>query len=236
MKAVALSAAPRAVVRRGPVKKLRSEGKIPAVIYGGKTQPQSLELGSKELGLLLKHSASENILVDLSIPGDARPNRLALVQEVQHHPLSRGVLHVDFHEVAPDELVTVTVPVESTGEAVGVKVGGGVLEHVLFKIKVRALPKDLPEIITVDVSHLEIGKAIHIGEITAPSGVEVIGDKKRVVLAVAAPKAEEEAPAAAADGATAAEPEVIKEKKPEEAAAGAAPAGDKKPEKAEKKK
>lgn len=232
MKSVALNAAPRTAVRRGPTKKLRSEGKIPAVIYGRKTQPQTLEISFKELDTLLKHSASENVLVDLTIAGDARPKRLALVQEVQHHPLSRGILHVDLHEVAEDERVTVTVPVESTGEPLGVKVGGGVLEHVLFKVKVRALPKDLPEILLVDVSHLELGKAVHIGEIAPPAGVEVLGEKKQVVLAVAAPKAEEEAPAAA-EGAAPAEPEVIKEKKPEEGAAAPA-AGDKKAEKAEK--
>jgi large subunit ribosomal protein L25 len=235
MKSVALNAAPRTAVRRGPTKKLRSEGKIPAVIYGRKTQPQTLEISFKELDTLLKHSASENILLDLNISGDARPKRLALVQEIQHHPLSRGILHVDLHEVAENEQVTVTVPVESTGEPLGVKVGGGVLEHVLFKLKVRALPKDLPEILVVDVSHLELGKAVHIGEIIPPPGVEVLGDKKQVVLAVAAPKAEEEAPAAA-EGAAPAEPEVIKEKKPEEGAAAPAATGDKKAEKPDKKK
>ena len=93
--------------------------------------------------------------MDLAVKDDARPKRLALVQEVQHHPLSGKVLHVDFHEVAENEKVTIMVPVETVGEAEGVKTGGGVLEHVLFKIKVRGLPKDLPEQITVDVSHLE---------------------------------------------------------------------------------
>ena len=125
--------------------------------------------------------------------------RLALVQEVQHHPLSGKVLHVDFHEVAENELVTITVPVEPTGEAVGVKTGGGTLEHVLHKLKVRALPKDLPEIIQIDVSALEVGKSVHIGEITPPAGVELLGDKKLPVFAVAAPitEAQEEATAAA---------------------------------------
>jgi large subunit ribosomal protein L25 len=81
------------------------------------------------------------------------PKRLALVQEIQHHVLTRQVLHIDLHEVAEDEKVTVLVPVEAVGEAVGVKTGGGTLEHVLFKLKVRALPKDLPEVLHADVSH-----------------------------------------------------------------------------------
>src|SRR6267154_137475 len=112
------------------------------------------------MGDLIHHSVSENLLVDLSVKDDARPKRLALVKEVQHHALSGKMLHVDFHEVAEDEKVTIMVAVETAGEAEGVKTGGGVLEHVLFKIRVRGLPKDLPEVITVDVTRLEIGQSI----------------------------------------------------------------------------
>ncbi len=122
--------------------------------------------------------------------------RLALVQEIQHHPLNGNVLHVDFHEVAENEKVIVQVPVETVGEAAGVKNSGGVLEHVVFKLKVRALPKDLPEQIIVDVSHLELGKAIHLGEIKPPAGVEILGDKHIPVIAVAVPRTEEEEAAA----------------------------------------
>lgn len=215
------------MLRRGEVKKLRASGRIPAVIYGGQTKPESLELNAEELDELIHHSVSENILVDLAVD---KNSRLALVQEIQHHPLNGKVLHVDFHEVSPTEKVTIMVPVETTGEAAGVKTGGGVLEHVLFKIKVRALPKDLPEQILVDVTHLEVGKSIHLGEIKAPEGVEILGDKKVSVISVALPKTEAEETAAAAEGATpaAGEVEMIKEKK-EEGAEGAAPAkpGDK---------
>src|SRR3954469_7890436 len=176
MKTVPLKASPRAIGRRAGAKKLRSEGRIPAVIYGRQAEPQNLEVNAKELENLIHHSVSENLLVDLAVDKDARPKRLALVQEIQHHPLSGKVLHVDFHEVAENEKVTVMIPVETKGEAEGVKTGGGVLEHVLFKIKVRALPKDLPEVVEVDVSHLEIGQTIHLGDIKAPAGVEVLGD------------------------------------------------------------
>src|SRR5580698_7212636 len=187
MKSVALNAYPRTQSRRGGSKKLRTSGRIPAVIYGRQQNSQSLEVTAKELENLIHHSVSENLLVDLSVKDDARPKRLALVQEVQHHALSGQVLHIDFHEVAENEKVTIMVPVESTGEATGVKNSGGVLEHVLFKIKARALPKDLPEVIHVDVSALEIGQSIHIGDIKAPEGVEILGDKHISVIAVAAP-------------------------------------------------
>jgi large subunit ribosomal protein L25 len=211
--------------RRGGAKKLRASGRIPAVIYGRQAQPQSLEVSAKDMENLIHHSVSENQLVDLEVKEDARPKRLALVQEVQHHPLSGKVLHVDFHEVAENEKVSVMVPVETVGEAEGVKTGGGVLEHVLFKIKVRALPKDLPELITVDVSHLNVGQAIHLGEIKAPEGVEIIGDKHISVIAVALPRTEEEEAAEAAEAAAAVpgEVEMIKEKK-EDGAEAAAPA------------
>ena len=221
MKAVSLNAFPRALARGRQVKQLRATGRVPAVIYGGKTQSRNLELVAKELEDLIHHSASENILVDLAVD---QTKHLALLQEVQHHPLHGNVLHVDFHEVAPDEKVTIMVPVETVGEAVGVKTGGGVLEHVLFKIKVRALPKDLPEQIVVDVSHLELGKSIHLGDIKSPEGVEILGDKKVSVISVALPKTEEEEAAAVEAAPVAAgDVEMIKEKK-EEGEEGAAPA------------
>ena len=215
---------PRTQVRRGEVKKLRGTGRVPAVIYGRQAKPQNLEVSAKEFEDLIHRSASENLLVDLSVESDARAKRLALVQEIQHHPLDGKVLHVDFHEVAENERITVNVPLETVGEAAGVKNSGGVLEHVLFKLKVRCLPKDLPEQIIVDVSHLELGKAIHIGEIKAPAGVELIGDKHIPVIAVAMPRAEEEAAATAEAAPVAAgDVEMIKEKK-EEGEEGAAPA------------
>ncbi len=233
MKSVPLNAYPRTAARHAGVKKLRENGRVPAVIYGRLGKPENLELKTKEIETLIHHSASEIVLVDLSVDKDsARPKRLALVQEVQHHPLTGGVLHVDFHEVAETEQVTVTIPVEAVGEAAGVKSGGGVLEHVLHKLRVRALPKDLPEVLSVDVSHLEIGQSIHIGDIKPTAGVEILGDKKLSVFAVAAPvtEAQEAAEAAAATGT--AEVEMIKEKKEEGAEGAAAPAAAKGGEKA----
>ncbi len=221
MKSVALKAYPRSQVQRAEVKKLRDAGRVPATIYGRQAAPQNLEVNSKEIADLLNHSVSENLLVDLAVENDARSKRLALVQEVQHHPLSGKVVHVDFHEVAETEKVTVSVPVETTGEAAGVKNGGGTLEHILHKLKVRCLPKDLPEQITLDVTALEIGKSIHIADIVPPTGVQILGEKTRTVVAVAAPRAEEEVAAVATPAAG--DVEMTKEKK-EEGAEGAAPA------------
>jgi large subunit ribosomal protein L25 len=216
MKSVPLKAYPRTQLRRGGVKKLRDTGRVPAIIYGRQAKPQNLEINAKEIGDLIHHSASENLLVDLSVENDARARRLALVQEIQHHPLDGKVLHVDFHEVAENEKVIIQVPLETVGEAAGVKNSGGVLEHVMFKLKVRSLPKDLPEQIVIDVSHLELGKAIHLGEIKAPAGVEILGDKDMPVVTVAMPRTEEEEAAATTTEAVAAgDVEMIKEKKEE---------------------
>jgi len=235
MKSVALKAYPRSQVQRAEVKKLRAAGRVPATIYGRQAAPQNLEVNSKEFAELLNHAASENLLVDLSVDNDARSKRLALVQEIQHHPLDGKVLHVDFHEVAENEKVTVSVPVETAGEPAGVKTGGGVLEHILHKLKVRALPKDLPEQIIIDVTALEIGKSIHLGDIVAPAGVEIMGDKHITVAAVSAPRAEEEVVATEAAPA-AGDVEMTKEKKEEGAeGAPAGKAGEKAPAKADAK-
>jgi large subunit ribosomal protein L25 len=227
MKSVALTAFARTSGRRAGAKKLRSEGRIPAVIYGRHNPPQSLEFNIIDIKNVLNKSASEIVLLDLSVKDDAKPKRLALLQEIQHHVLTQEMLHVDLHEVAENEKVTVMVPVEAIGDAVGVKTGGGTLEHVLFKLRVRALPKDLPEVLNLDVSHLEIGKAIHIGDIKPPDGVEILGDKHISVLAVAAPVSEAQE-AASLESATSptGEVEMIKEKK-EDGTEGEAKPGDK---------
>lgn len=235
MKSLALNAFPRTLKRRKGSKAVRASGRIPANIYGRHGAPQNLEVDTKEFDTLVHTAHAETILVDLNVQGDAKPQRLALVQDVQHHPLSGKILHVDFHEVKADEKVVVQVPVEAVGTAAGVKTGGGVLEHVLFKLRVRALPHDLPVRIDVDVSSLEIGKSIHIGEIPVPDKCEILGDKGLPVFSVASPKEEAEATPAAAGEDAAKQPEMLKEKKEDAAPAGdKAKADEKKP--AEKKK
>jgi len=201
MKSLALSASPRTQTRRKGARKIRSGGRIPAIIYGRHNPPQNLEIDAKQFDELVHKAHTEIILVDLTVEGDAKPARLALVQDVQHHPLSGHILHVDLHEVKADEKVSIEVPVEAVGIPDGVKNGGGTLEHVRFRVRVRCLPKDLPEQINVDVTNLKVGETLHIGEIVAPEGVELLGDKKIPVLAVAAPVAEAAAETTAAPAA-----------------------------------
>src|SRR5688572_21422329 len=231
MKSVSLSAFPRELSKRTGVKKVRANGRIPAVIYGRHNKPQNLEIASKDLENVIHTAHSEILLVDLSLSG-AQGQRLALVRDIQHHPLSGKMLHVDFQEVATDEKVTASVPLETIGEAEGVKTGGGVLEHVLFKVKVRATPADLPDVITIDVTKLQIGQSVHISEIQPPPGVEILGHKEVPVVSVAAPISEAQevaATEAAAAGVT--QPEMIKEKKEEGSEAKPAAGGEKAAEK-----
>jgi large subunit ribosomal protein L25 len=227
-KTIQLKAELRAGVGTVESKKTRTAGLVPAVIYGRHLgAPQNLQINARDLVLALGKSAGEHVLVDLEIVGGAKT--LALIQDVQHHPLKRHILHLDFHALRPDEKMHTSVPVICTGEASGVKNFGGVLEQLLRSIEVECLPKDLPESIIVDVSKLEIDDAIHIKELQLPEGVVARGAPDTSVVHCTAPAVEEVATAVAAEG-TATEPEVIKEKKVEgeEAAKGGAPA---KPEK-----
>jgi len=214
-KQVKLSARPRTDVGRNSVKQLRTRGAVPAVVYGHKDQPSNLEINQREISALLAHAVGENILVELDIAG---ATKLSLIQEVQHHPVRGEILHVDFLEVAMDEVLNTEVPIEAFGEADGVKNYGGLLEHSLRSLQIECLPKDLPEIIRVDVSTLGLNQSLHVRDIPLPAGVKATSDADLTVFSVAEPKAEAEpiSPADAAKG-----PEVIKEKKPVEGAEAA---------------
>ncbi len=212
-KQVKLSARLRADVGRNSVKHLRTRGVIPAVIYGHKDQPSNLEINQREISALLAHAIGENILVELEISGGS--TKLSLIQEVQHHPVRGDILHVDFLEVAMNELLHTEVPIEAVGEPDGVKNYGGLLEHSLRSLAIECLPKDLPEIIRVDVSGLGLGQSLHVQDLALPSGVKATSDEDLTVFSVAEPKVEAE-PVAGAEEPKA--PEVIKEKKPAEAA------------------
>ncbi len=211
-KQIKLSARPRSESGRNAVKQVRSRGGVPAVIYGSQDKPANLEVSRREIEALLSHAVGENILVELEIEdGGKTTNRLSLIQEVQHHPLRGEVLHVDFHAVSMTEEITADIVVEAIGEADGVKNFGGLLEQNMRSVSIRCLPKDLPEIIRVDVSPLKVGDSIHVRDLALPAGVVATEDPDLTVVMVAEPKvAEEPTPAAAATA-----PEVIKEKKTE---------------------
>ncbi len=218
-KQVKLSASRRTGTGRSAVRKIKAQGAVPAVIYGGKQQPEPLQVSKRDISLMLSHASGENILVELEIDGE-KASRLALVQEVQHSPVGGDVLHVDFHAVSMDEMIEADVPLEPTGMPEGVKTFGGLLEQALRSLGIECLPRDLPDLITVDVSHLNIGDAIHVREIPLPEGVKTRISPDLTVFSVLAPTVEEE-PVAAAE--VPAGPEVITEKK-EGAEAGTAPA------------
>jgi len=218
-KQVKLTAERRTATGRSAVRKLKAAGSIPAVIYGAKDKPETLQVSKRDINAMLSHASGENILVELEIGGK---NRLALVQEVQHAPLGGGILHIDFHAVSVDEVIEADVPIEPIGVATGVKNMGGLLEQNLRSLAIECLPRDLPDVIKVDVSALNIGDSIHVRELPLPSGVTTRIQPDLTAFSVLAPTVEEEPVAATAEAA--AGPEVIKEKK-EEPEGGAAPAG-----------
>ena len=222
-KQVKLSATRRTGTGRSAVRKIKKQGGVPAVVYGGKTKAEPLQVSKRDLSLLLSHASGENILVELEIEGE-KASRLALMQEVQHAPVGGDILHVDFHAVSMDQMIQADVPLEPLGTAVGVKTFGGLLEQSLRALAIECLPGDLPDRITVDVSHLNIGDAVHVRDIQLPQGVTPKVQVDLTAFSVVAPVVEEE-PVAAEAEAAAAGPEVITEKKEEgEAAAAPAPA------------
>lgn len=226
-KQILLKAVARAEAGKSQVKKLRRQGMVPAVIYGPHTSPRNLAVRALDLDRVLQSATGENVLVNLQVEGgEAAGNHLALIQEVQHHPVNDALLHVDFREVSATEKMRTAVPVRPVGEAAGVKTGGGILEMLVRELRVECLPADLPDVIEVNVERLQIGQSIHVGEITPPPGVTLLDDKDQPVFLVVAPITEEEE-AAIGQPAEMAEPEVIGAKKEE---AEAATEGEKKPE------
>jgi len=221
-KQVKLKAEPRTDVGRSAVRKLKTRGFIPAVIYGGKDKPQPLQVAARDVNAMMSHASGENVLVELEIAGE-KSSRTALVQEVQHSPVGGDIRHLDFHAISMDETIEAEVPLEPIGTANGVKNFGGLLEQSLRALTIECLPRDLPDRITVDISQLNIGDSIHVRDIQLPSGVTAKVQLDLTAFSVLAPVVEEE-PAVAEAEAAPAGPEVITEKKEEGEAAAPAPA------------
>ena len=220
-KQVKLTAQRREATGRSAIRKLKARGIVPAIVYGGKDKPQTLQLSRRDIGLMLSHASGENILVELEIAGE-KGSRMAMIQEIQHSPVGGDVLHIDFHAVSMDEKIEADVPIEPAGVANGVKNFGGLLEQSLRTLEVECLPRDLPDKITVDISALNIGDSIHVRDIQLPAGVAATTQADLTAFSVLAPVVEEELEAEVVE--VAAGPEVIKEKKEEGEAAAAAPA------------
>ena len=184
MNAIELEVQPREATKRNRAKALRSSGRVPGVVYGG-TDNQLVAVEHKVFERIIQAASSDTVLIDLKL---GKNKRLALVQEVQHHPLSREPLHIDFREVKPDQKVIVTLPTVPVGEAVGVKTGGGNLEHVLRYVKVKGTPTSLPEIIETDIAKLDIGQTLLVRDMIVPEGVEILADPSNAVFSVTRPR------------------------------------------------
>jgi large subunit ribosomal protein L25 len=218
MKQLTLNVTSRALHGRGPARRLRVDGSIPAIIYG-KSGNQSVAVKQEAFRDLMRAKGNAASLINLDVDGK---KMLSLIKEFQRHPITQKFLHIDIMEIDPNSPMTAAIPVRAVGEAYGVKTDGGTLAIVSQTINVRCLPKDLPEFIEIDVTELKVNESIHVGEVKAPAGITFPGDPKRVVIVCSEMAEEEAAPEATpAAGAAAAAPAEGAAAAP---AAGAAPA------------
>jgi large subunit ribosomal protein L25 len=185
---VTLKATPRDAVGNGPSRVLRREGKIPAILYGPNTEPAKLSIDRLDLEPILKSGAVAQQLLKLEIKG-ADGGRNVMVKEMQRHPVSHDPLHLDFYEVSMDQKIKVMVPVVTTGKSAGVEMGG-MLQIIRREMEVLCLPDQIPEKITIDITGLNVGDSVHVGDIQLPDGVEVPADVNFTVLTILSTKAE----------------------------------------------
>jgi len=210
-----LSASARDSGGKGIARKLRSEGRVPAVVYGHGREPQPLSINTRELERLLDHIAAESTVIDLDIDGKGART---LIREIQRHPFKRQILHVDFQELVAGEKISVSVPIVLIGVPDGVRMDGGILDQTMRELEIEVDPSNIPNHVEIDVTKLVIGSSLHVSDIPLPEGVEVLEDMDASVCVVSAPRAAIEETAAAAEGEAeaVAEPEVIRAKKPDE--------------------
>ena len=214
MASASLSAEARTETGKGVARKLRSAGRVPAVVYGHAREPQALSLGTRELEKLLSSISTGSTVVELSLGGAVTKT---LIREVQRHPFKKQILHVDFQELVAGEKVTVEIPLVFVGTPEGVRLSGALLEQILHSIEVLVDPANIPNHIDVDVTNLAMGHSLHVRELTLPAGLEVLTDEDATVCAVVAPRAVvEETPAEGAEAGAVAEPELIRKTKEEE--------------------
>jgi large subunit ribosomal protein L25 len=199
---------PREQTGKNANRRSRAAGQIPAVVYGGGKESVAIEINRKTLLDTLKGHSGENPIFLLKL-GDKE--RHAMIRNMEVDPVSRQVIHIDFQRVMMDQKVRVTVPIELTGTAVGVKTEGGMLDFVTREVHIECLPGEIPKHIDVDVTNVHVGQHIEAKDIQLPQGVILLDDPDRVIVSLGHTKAEE-----AAAGAERTEPEVIKKTKGEE--------------------
>jgi large subunit ribosomal protein L25 len=226
MATIEFTAFPRTSEGRGASRRMRRTGKAPGIVYGGTNEPTPIELDHNALVHALRNEAFHSSILTMKLDGAASK---VLLRDVQMHPFRNEILHVDFQRVAADKKIHMSVPLHFVNEAIspGVKVAGGVVEHVMKELEIQCLPKDLPEFIEVDLANLQAGHSLHVSSLTLPAGVEAIVPKGEdpTVATVVIPRvmtADEEAAELAATTAapTAADVPTTAQKKVEEEAAG----------------
>ena len=213
MAEVTLEVTRREVTGKEIAKKLRRDGKVPAVVYGGHKEPVAISVDRKAVSELIQKSEHGIRSVFLLKMADSDQQRHAMIKDLTINPISRKMTHIDFVRVVMDELVRTTVPVHIVGTAIGVK-EGGLLDFQVRDLHIECFPNAIPDSIDVDVTELAHHEYVRIKDLKLPEGVKVLEDAERVVVGVTHAKVE--AADVTAAEATVAEPEVIKKGKPEE--------------------
>jgi len=213
---------------KGASRRLRHEGKVPAILYGGHSEARKLSLSHQKLLIMLDNERFYSTILSLKV-GDQ--TQAAILKDVQRHPFKNAIVHIDFQRVEDNQKIRMSIPLHFTGAAVspGVKTQGGIVSHMRTEVEVSCLPKDLPEFIEVDLSGLSLNESIHLSQLKLAEGVELLALAKEdvAVAAIHSPRAEEPDPATVpAEGAAAAAPAAAAAggKAAPAAAAGAAPA------------
>ena len=218
METVEIQMEPREVGSKRRVGRLRREGKIPGVFYGPKAEPVPLVV-SKEEFLSRVADLEGSHLIRMRSASPLLANKVALVKEMQFHPVTGELLHADFYEVDLAEKIRVKVPLHFVGKAEGV-VRGGILQPIVREVEVECLPMDIPEYLNVEVSSLDIGHSLHMTDLSMPEGVAAIYETNFTLVTVATPSVEEapavEAPAVVAEEGVEAPAAPTEEKKKEE--------------------
>jgi large subunit ribosomal protein L25 len=202
MAEVKLKAQKRETTGKGSARKVRSNGRVPAILYGRGLDSVAVDVDRREFVSALHTEAGMNVLLDIDVDGKTT---LALTRELQRDPVRGTLLHADFVKVDRSQKVEVEVPVHLVGEAPGAK-EGGVLEHPLFAVNVRCVVTNVPEAIQGDISRLQIGDALRVSELRVPDDTEILNDPETVVASVAAPISEEELEAMEAEAGIEQEP------------------------------
>ena len=212
METLEIQAEAREVDSKRQARRLRRAGKIPGILYGPKTPPISLELNKREFSSRVAGLEGSH-LVRLKSSSTALAAKVALVKDMQYHPITGDVIHTDLYEVDLTAKIQVHVPLHFVGKAEGV-VRGGILQPIVREIEVECLPMDIPEFFNVEVSALDIGDAVHIEEVQMPEGVTAIYETNFALVTVVPPSVEEApTPIAPVTEGVVATPEVPEEQK-----------------------